>query len=78
MVEVHAHKILNMLKQSPMTKIELNQAVIAAYGDQVRFCTCKLSGFDFETLLEFFIEREKVVVQQGLLMVNSERICNHS
>ncbi|MEF1284654.1 YecH family protein [Vibrio sp. M250220] len=75
--EIHAHNVLNLLREQPMSKSDLEQAVSEAFGEQARFRTCKCNGFTLETLLEFFIDREKVIVQDGIWMVNAERVCSH-
>ncbi len=75
--EIHAHNVLNLLREQPMSKSELEMAVCEAFGEQARFRTCKCNGFTLETLLEFFIEREKVIVKEGIWMVNAERVCGH-
>jgi len=75
--EIHAHKVLNLLKEKPMTEAELCQAVSEEFGDQATFRTCKLNGFNLESLLEFFIQREKVVQLDGKWAVNLERVCSH-
>ncbi|KGY11005.1 hypothetical protein NM22_17760 [Vibrio tubiashii] len=75
--ETHAHKVLNLLRERPMTKPELESAVNELFGEQARFRTCKCHGFTLETLLEFFAEREKVIVEDGVWQVNAERVCGH-
>jgi probable metal-binding protein len=47
------------------------------FGEQARFRTCKCNGFTLDTLLEFFIEREKVIVEEGIWQINAERVCSH-
>ncbi|MFM2588305.1 YecH family metal-binding protein [Vibrio sp. TBV020] len=75
--EIHAHNVLNLLRERPMSKLELEAAVNEEFGEQARFRTCKCNGFSLDTLLEFFIEREKVIVQDGIWQINAERVCSH-
>ncbi|OAJ94328.1 YecH family metal-binding protein [Vibrio bivalvicida] len=75
--EIHAHNVLNLLRERPMSKSELELAVSEAFGEQARFRTCKCNGFNLDSLLEFFIEREKVIVEDGVWMINAERVCSH-
>ncbi|KJY81644.1 hypothetical protein TW81_17185 [Vibrio galatheae] len=75
--EIHAHKVLNLLREQPMSKSELTLAVNSTFGEQARFRTCKCQGFTLDSLLTFFIEREKVTIEDGLWMVNTERVCGH-
>jgi len=60
-----------------MSKSELESVVNETFGEQVRFRTCKCNGFTLDKLLEFFIEREKVIVQEGIWQINAERVCSH-
>lgn len=75
--EIHAHKVLNLLKTQPMTEQELREKVASEFGENVRFRTCKLNGFDLESLLAFFVEREKIVAQNGQWAINLENVCSH-
>lgn len=75
--EIHAHNVLNLLRERPMSKSELEMAVREEFGEQAKFRTCKCNGFTLDTLLEFFIEREKVTVDNGIWMINAERVCSH-
>ena len=75
--EIQAHNVLNLLRERPMSKPGLEQAVSEVFGEQARFRTCKCNGFNLDTLLEFFIEREKVIVKDGIWSVNAERVCSH-
>ncbi|WP_114767770.1 YecH family metal-binding protein [Vibrio rhodolitus] len=77
MSEIHAHNVLNLLREKPMTEAELRQTVINEFGSEAQFRTCKLSGFNFEQLFAFFIERQKIIQQGELWAVNQERVCNH-
>ncbi|MFB9137468.1 DUF2492 family protein [Vibrio olivae] len=52
--EIHAHKVLNLLKATPMSESELQTVVEQQFGADVRFRTCKLDGFDFDSLMAFF------------------------
>ncbi len=75
--EIHAHVVLNFLKEKPMSESELRQTVATELGENVRFRTCKLSGFDLDSLLEFFIKREKIIQSEGKWIANAARVCNH-
>ncbi len=77
MSEIHAHKVLNLLRECPMTEQELTLAVKNEFGEQAMFRTCKLNGFSLSELMVFFIQREKIVERDGKWNVNAERVCNH-
>ena len=73
MSDIHAHTLLNLLRESPMTREEL----AVYFGLDVRFHTCKLSDLDLDTLLAFLLKREKVRELEGKFVVNMARVCNH-
>ncbi|EGA69869.1 hypothetical protein VISI1226_14352 [Vibrio sinaloensis DSM 21326] len=77
MNEIHAHKVLNLLRDNPMSGAELREAVVTKFGEQATFHTCKLNGFDFEALMTFFIQRDKIVLQDDKWSLNLERVCSH-
>lgn len=77
MNEIHAHKVLNLLREKPMTEQELREAVLVEFGAQVTFRTCKLAGFDLEKLLTFFIEKQKITQVGERWAINLEQVCSH-
>ncbi|MGF1722932.1 YecH family protein [Vibrio kyushuensis] len=75
--EIHAHAVLNMLREQAMTEEALREAINKQYGEGVKFRTCSKDGFDLESLLAFFKQREKVWVKDGVWTLNAERVCSH-
>lgn len=75
--EVHAHKILNQLREQPMSREALQQWVEHSFGNQVQFRTCKLNGFSLDELLAFFYQRSKVIEIDGRLHINEANVCRH-
>ncbi|CAH1561813.1 YecH family metal-binding protein [Vibrio owensii] len=73
MTEIHAHNLLNLLRETSMNRDEL----AAHFGSEVRFHTCKLNDLDLDALLEFLLKREKVRELEGKFVVNMARVCNH-
>ncbi|MDW6002596.1 YecH family metal-binding protein [Vibrio mangrovi] len=76
--EIHAHKVLDLLREAPMSKAELKEKIQQTYGSEARFRTCKLAGFDVDSLLLFFEAKQKIIEDSGLWMLNEGRICSHS
>ncbi len=74
---VHAHKLLNQLRVQPMTKTELHQWAIAEFGEGVEFRTCSREGFDFDAMVQFFLERQKVVLEGEVMRINEVNVCSH-
>ncbi|MFA0039580.1 YecH family metal-binding protein [Vibrio sp. 10N.261.52.A1] len=75
--EIHAHNVLNLLSEKPLTREELTQELAQMYGTEARFHTCKFNGLDLDGLLKFFLKMEKVVLVDDKLCTNRERVCNH-
>ncbi|EKA7375105.1 DUF2492 family protein [Vibrio parahaemolyticus] len=73
MSDIHAHNLLNLLRETPMSRDELAQH----FGVDVRFHTCKLNDLDLDALLTFLLQRDKVRELEGKFVVNMARICNH-
>ncbi|MGD1468242.1 YecH family metal-binding protein [Vibrio harveyi] len=73
MTEIHAHNLLNLLRETPMNRDEL----AGHFGSEARFHTCKLNDLDLDALLEFLLKREKVRALEGKFVVNMARVCNH-
>ncbi|MFC5079022.1 hypothetical protein VTH8203_04658 [Vibrio thalassae] len=74
---IHAHQVLNLLRDKPMTREQLEQTVIEQFGAEAHFRTCSREGFDLDALLVFFVEKQKVIENQGQWELNIERVCSH-
>jgi probable metal-binding protein len=74
--DIHAHKVLNLLRKQPMSRTQLEQTVIEQFGANVTFRTCSRDGFDLDSLLSFFIDKQKVIENDGLWSLNIERVCS--
>lgn len=79
MNQIHAHTVLNMLlaAEIPYSVDSLKQAVVAEYGEDVRFYTCSQQDLSFDALLEFLLDRRKVIKNGNNITANRERMCNH-
>lgn len=75
--EIHAHKVLNLLREQPMTESEWRDKAHMEFGKEARYCTCKKSGFSFDELLVFLKQRQKINEVNGQWGVNTERLCQH-
>ncbi|MBT0082440.1 YecH family protein [Vibrio alginolyticus] len=73
MSEIHAHELLNLLRETPMDREALTQH----FGASVRFHTCKLNDLDLGALLAFLLKRDKIRELEGKFVVNMARVCNH-
>ena len=76
---IHAHHVLNMLlaAEAPYSMEGLKQAIIAEYGENVRFYTCSQQGLTFDALMAFLLDRRKITQDGDQITANRERMCNH-
>ncbi len=74
---IHAHQVLNLLVEQPLTIQALTQKIEAEFGADATFHTCSKEGMTIEALLEFFIQRQKVCVEGELISLNAARVCSH-
>ncbi len=75
--QIHGHTILNLVREQSLTVDEVKQAISKEYGDSVLFHTCKLNELSLDEMLDFFLSKKKLLIEDGRLSVNSERVCNH-
>ncbi|MCR9963955.1 YecH family metal-binding protein [Vibrio antiquarius] len=73
MSEIHAHELLNLLRETPMDR----EALAQHFGNTVRFHTCKLNDLGLDALLAFLLKRDKIRELEGKFVVNMARVCNH-
>ncbi len=74
---VHAHKVLNLLREQALSQDELLLKIESDFGTDVSFHTCSREGFDVQSLLTFFIAKQKVTLSDGKVHLNAERVCSH-
>jgi probable metal-binding protein len=75
--QIHAHELFNLIgaSETGLSELELEQAVKEKFGD-AEFTNCGGLEFDFKGVLNFIKDRQKVVVREGRLFLNSENICH--
>lgn len=75
--EIHAHKLLNFLRDTPMSKESLRDKALQNFGEGANFCTCSIKGFDLEAMLNFFEKENKIIDENGIWRLNLGEICSH-
>jgi probable metal-binding protein len=76
-MSVHAHKILNKLAESAMTKDQIERWAIEEFGADASFRTCSIEGMSLSEVLEFFVARQKVTIQGDTWLLNQANVCSH-
>ena len=74
---VHGHAVLELLAETPLSRVQLDAALTERFGAEVRFCTCSAQDMTREELLAMLIAKGKVAEVGGVLAVDPARICKH-
>ena len=66
MLTAHVHEILEMISMSgkAYSSAELQQAIEAQFGNEMRFNSCSIDNMNAEQAVEFLISRGKFIPQQ--------------
>ena len=75
----HGHDVLHFLLEAKhaFSVDEILRQVNDRFGADARFHSCSAQGMDAEALLAFFLERGKIVPQDGGYVVAGHRMCRH-
>ncbi len=76
---VHGHDVMEMIIDAPTppSREELCAAVVERFGGDALFYTCSAKDMSIEGLLEFLMERNKLVEVDGKLSTHPDHICDH-
>ena len=72
---IHAHDVLDLIRETHLSTAALFEEAARRFGEGVTYHTCKLRGMTLPQLLEFFLAREKLMFEDGRLVVNEEHDC---
>ena len=76
-MSIHAHEMLALLKDEPLTKEQLSAKVTQQFGEDVRFHTCSLQNLTLDELLAFLLQRQKICERDHHYTLNIANICQH-
>ena len=77
---VHGHAIMHLLaaSENPLPRKKIQSAVEAQVGQNVRFYTCSAEDLTLDGLLEFLLNRGKIIeTAQGYAFNPGAQACNH-
>ena len=60
-----------------MTLSELQTQLQAQFGNELIFTNCHDDVFNFEGLIDFMQQRQKIVLEDGYVRLNKANICSH-
>lgn len=74
---IHGHDVLGLIDDASagIDRAELQRQIQAIHGPDARFTTCSGASYDFDELLAFLFERDKIRTVDGKLQVVRENIC---
>lgn len=74
---VHGHDVIALVEgaSAPFTRATLTAEVVRLWGPEATFYTCSAEGLTAAQLLDFLLERGKLVDSGGELSVIPGRVC---
>ncbi len=76
----HVHGVLDMLYsiKEALTAIEIKNKITEKFGENATFASCSNQGMNPDQVLEFLLERQKIVeTEPGKFQLNIYNTCNH-
>ena len=76
---IHGHEVMSMLVDAdrPLTRAELEAAILENFGPDARFHTCSAEDMTAAELIAFLDARGKFIEADGKVSTEASRICNH-
>ncbi len=77
--KIHGHEVMEMMLSDGQsyTKDSLCQAILAKFGDEVRFYTCSKEDMTASGLVDFLESKGKFVPTETGFTTAPEKMCNH-
>ncbi len=76
----HAHVLFEAIAAHPegLTQDELQAVAASEFGADATYTNCSGQAYNFEEIVQFFFDRQKVVKKDnGKLVLNTGNICSH-
>ena len=79
MPTIHAHEVMHMMleQNESYSRESLTQAIIARFGEDARFHSCRAKDMDAHAVVEFLESRGKFVARDDGFNTAQDKICNH-
>ncbi len=76
---IHGHDVMQLLLDAgrPLSRAELEAAVLARFGPSARFHTCSAADMTAAELIAFLDAKGKFLEADGRLTTEASRICAH-
>lgn len=76
---IHGHEIIHMVAdlKGSVSIQSLREEVTKQYGADARFHTCSGANLDFDGLIDFVVERGKLIRENDTVRYAGAETCNH-
>lgn len=80
MNQIHGHEVLKLIinHKIPIKTKELLDKIVASYGEKAKFYTCSEKNLNALELIQFLINKGKILKNNGMLSSELSKICTHS
>ena len=79
MEKIHGHELINLIaqKETAMSLKEIKEAAEKDLGQDVSYFTCSESSMNIEQMIQFLVERRKLIKKDNGYVINSGEVCDH-
>ena len=76
---IHGHEVMRMMLEAgrPLTRAELEAAILARFGPGARFHTCSAENMTAAEVIAFLDARGKFAEVGAKVTTDAARICHH-
>lgn len=77
--QTHAHDVIELIDQhnGQFTRDALRHKLAETFGSGSGYYACTEENMNGERIIDFLLEREKIVETDGRFSVNRGNLCNH-
>jgi len=79
MEKIHGHELINLIigKEKAMSLTEIRETADKNHGQNVSYYTCSESSMNIEQMIQFLLERRKLIKKDNGYVINSGEVCDH-
>lgn len=79
MKEVHGHELINLIlkENTPKSIKQIQELAIAKIGENVVYYTCSESSMNTIEMINFLLERNKLIKKGTGYIINTGEVCEH-
>jgi len=79
MEKIHGHELINMIagKEKAMSLQEIKETAEKDLGQDVSYYTCSESSMNTDEMIQFLLERHKLIKKDTGYVINFGEVCDH-